>query len=213
MQSHLFETQNLFSIGPYSLQKFSDFFVYDIPNLKSKEEEQKYDPKYKTELCKKFQTTGKCPYGHKCRFAHGKEELISKNCGTNYKKKFCKGFAQKGFCPYGTRCSFIHNEKEFSNTSLSYFYFQTFLFKYTHSPLSFIYSDINENKIKNKRLEVFSELTMNSLNGIYNINLNNIIDSNIKSNSLEHNSSISTISIDENENKKNEIKNEEEDLN
>ena len=28
------------------------------------EEENKFDPKYKTELCKKFQSTGKCPYGY-----------------------------------------------------------------------------------------------------------------------------------------------------
>ena len=42
------------------------------------EEEHKKDPKYKTELCKTFSETGKCPYGFKCRFAHGKEELSKK---------------------------------------------------------------------------------------------------------------------------------------
>ena len=36
------------------------------------EAENKYDIKYKTELCQKFQTTGKCPYRYKCKFAHGK---------------------------------------------------------------------------------------------------------------------------------------------
>ena len=30
--------------------------------------ENKVDPKYKTEICKKFQSTGKCPYGEKCIF-------------------------------------------------------------------------------------------------------------------------------------------------
>ena len=59
------------------------------------EEENKFDPKYKTELCKKYQSTGKCPYGHKCRFAHGKEELLSKTQGVNYKKKQCKTFYEK----------------------------------------------------------------------------------------------------------------------
>ena len=54
------------------------------------EEENKFDPKYKTELCKKFQSTGKCPYGYKCRFAHGKEELLSKSQGLNYKKNHVK---------------------------------------------------------------------------------------------------------------------------
>lgn len=28
--------------------------------------------KYKTELCKKYEEKGLCPYGLKCRFAHGK---------------------------------------------------------------------------------------------------------------------------------------------
>ena len=83
------------------------------------EEENKFDPKYKTELCKKFQSTGKCPYGHKCRFAHGKEELLSKNQGVNYKKKPCKTFYEKGYCPYGSRCNFQHDERKFSEISFS----------------------------------------------------------------------------------------------
>lgn len=34
------------------------------------------EEKYKTELCKNFVSTGKCNYGKKCRFAHGKDELV-----------------------------------------------------------------------------------------------------------------------------------------
>ena len=93
------------------------------------DEENKVDAKYKTELCKKFQSTGKCPYGYKCRFAHGKEELISKLQGINYKKTPCKTFNEKGYCPYGSRCSFRHDERTFSEISFSYFYLQLFLFK------------------------------------------------------------------------------------
>lgn len=59
------------------------------------EEENKFDPKYKTELCKKFQNTGHCPYGFKCRFAHGKEELITKTQGANYKKSNAKHSMKK----------------------------------------------------------------------------------------------------------------------
>jgi len=33
---------------------------------------------YKTELCKKFESSGECPYGPKCQFAHGKRELRDK---------------------------------------------------------------------------------------------------------------------------------------
>ena len=60
------------------------------------EAENKFDPKYKTELCKKFQSTGHCPYGYKCRFAHGKQELITKQQGKNYKKGHVNLFSKKG---------------------------------------------------------------------------------------------------------------------
>ena len=89
------------------------------------EEEHKKDPKYKTELCQKYMETGECPYGIKCRFAHGKNELISKNIGINYKKNLCKSFSKFGFCPYGTRCNFLHNEKK--DFYLPYYYYITFI--------------------------------------------------------------------------------------
>jgi len=31
--------------------------------------------RYKTKMCKNFEITGKCPYGPRCLFAHGKREL------------------------------------------------------------------------------------------------------------------------------------------
>lgn len=30
-------------------------------------------------MCKNFEEMGKCNYGKKCRFAHGKHELVDKN--------------------------------------------------------------------------------------------------------------------------------------
>ena len=54
-----------------------DNYIIELPKLYI-ESEQKRDPKYKTELCKTFSETGKCPYGFKCRFAYLKEELLSK---------------------------------------------------------------------------------------------------------------------------------------
>lgn len=78
------------------------------------------DEKFKTELCKKYSETGKCPYGMKCRFAHGKEELLSKKLCNNYKKKQCKTFYECGYCPYGSRCNFKHNEYSFQNTRIAF---------------------------------------------------------------------------------------------
>lgn len=34
--------------------------------------------KFKTEMCKNWMEYGKCNYGRKCQFAHGKNELVEK---------------------------------------------------------------------------------------------------------------------------------------
>ena len=160
------------------------------------EEENKFDPKYKTELCKKFQSTGKCPYGHKCRFAHGKKELLSKAQGINYKKKPCKTFYEKGYCPYGSRCNFQHDERKFSDTSFSYFYLQLFLFKqYNFMPSrKEFYS--NKSNLLNNRLPVFEELNQNKL---YEIESHEILHDKFNNENSDKNNSFSTISNTSNE--------------
>ena len=160
------------------------------------EEENKFDPKYKTELCKKFQSTGKCPYGHKCRFAHGKKELLSKAQGINYKKKPCKTFYEKGYCPYGSRCNFQHDERKFSDTSFSYFYLQLFLFKqYNFMPSrKEFYS--NKSNLLNNRLPVFEELNQNKL---YEIENHEILHDKFNNENSDKNNSFSTISNTSNE--------------
>jgi butyrate response factor 1 len=106
----------------------------NIKNQKKKlskaimEEEKKRDPKYKTELCKTYSETGECPYGRKCRFAHGKEELFLKDNGINYKKIECKSFSELGFCTYGSRCSFKHDERKINNFKLPFYYVKLFIF-------------------------------------------------------------------------------------
>ena len=138
--------------------------------------------KYKTELCKKFQSTGFCPYGNKCRFAHGKEELITKIQNANYKKEKCKSFYEKGYCPYGIRCNFQHDERKFKDLNFSYFYFRIYLLKY----FGFLKSSNKYNEkakiILNKRLNVFKSLGRNysfndkieyqNNNDMYNSDLN-----------------------------------------
>jgi hypothetical protein len=142
------------------------------------ESEQKKDPKYKTELCKTYSETKKCPYGFKCRFAHGKEELNSKNTGNNYKKKSCKTFLENGFCPYGSRCSFKHDERTLNDIKLPYYYIKTF-----------IYNNFN----CNYRLNIFEEITSS------NINNNNECFKNKDFNDI-NSSSTSTISIESEDN-------------
>ena len=66
--------------------------------------------KYKTELCKNFEETGRCKFGKKCKFAHGKEEMkVKAYVGLQYKTKPCEKFYNLGFCPYGNRCLYLHD--------------------------------------------------------------------------------------------------------
>lgn len=68
--------------------------------------------RYKTELCRPFEENGKCKYGDKCQFAHGKQELRPLNRHPKYKTELCRTFHTSGFCPYGPRCHFIHNQED-----------------------------------------------------------------------------------------------------
>ena len=72
--------------------------------------------KYKTELCRTFEERGYCPYAHKCRFAHGKTELVVVETESS-KKKRCNGFWMNGCCSYGRRCKFGHDEINWENTA------------------------------------------------------------------------------------------------
>ena len=68
--------------------------------------------KYKTELCKFYEMTGKCKYGDNCAYAHGIENLRSKVTNTTaYRTKKCIQFFESGYCPYGSRCQFQHQLK------------------------------------------------------------------------------------------------------
>ena len=77
-----------------------------------KGEAKDFKIKYKTELCKFFEIDGKCKYGDKCAYAHGKENLRSKVTNTTaYRTKKCTQFFETGYCPYGSRCQFAHQLK------------------------------------------------------------------------------------------------------
>ena len=96
------------------------------------------NPKYKTILCKHFDTPQGCSYGEKCQFAHGNKELRaynaqimpqmplgnltkSQNSILNYKIVKCKNFEKDGTCKYGQHCTFAHGDKDLRNKTENMF--------------------------------------------------------------------------------------------
>ena len=92
--------------------------------------------KYKTILCKHFNTPQGCSYGEKCQFAHGNKELRafnsqmipqmnnltkSQNSILNYKIVKCKNFEKDGTCKYGQHCTFAHGDKDLRNKTENMF--------------------------------------------------------------------------------------------
>ena len=82
--------------------------------------------KYKTVLCKHFDTPQGCSYGQKCQFAHGHNELRKKDAQLapliknqnnilNYKIVKCKNWEKDQACKYGSLCTFAHGNSEIRN--------------------------------------------------------------------------------------------------
>jgi len=152
------QINNLNGFKENLIQKYLDLEKNYLSLQNKIKEKNNMKLNYKTELCKKFQTKGYCPYGNKCQFAHGEKELIAKIKGENYKKEKCKSFYQKGYCPYGSRCQFQHDQRKFKDINISYFYLQLFLYKY------YDFFNYNKNYFKNttlykKRLPIFESLS------------------------------------------------------
>lgn len=74
--------------------------------------------KHKTELCKTFEELGCCPYERKCRFAHGKHELVKAPVNSGSKARKCNGFWKNGCCSYGVRCQFGHAEVKWEDSAV-----------------------------------------------------------------------------------------------
>lgn len=83
-----------------------------IDSLGPDQQGQTSTNRYKTELCRPFEENGKCKYGEKCQFAHGKHELRHMVRHPKYKTELCRTYHTTGLCPYGPRCHFIHNQNE-----------------------------------------------------------------------------------------------------
>jgi len=96
--------------------------------LKPKKKVLTDETKYKTEVCRNWSETGQCPYGKKCKFAHGKQDLNEKTqtSKVGYKSKRCTSFHHKLTCMYGVRCLFSHEQRTLGDLSKKNYY-QKFL--------------------------------------------------------------------------------------
>ena len=82
------------------------------------------ESKYKTCLCRHFNSQNGCSLGEKCNFAHGINELRQNNNlknnnekkkefnPLNYKIVKCKYWEKEGSCRYGAICTFAHGNLE-----------------------------------------------------------------------------------------------------
>ena len=128
----------------------------NISNFKGKASDFKI--KYKTELCKFYEMTGRCKYGENCAYAHGIENLRSKVTNTTaYRTKKCIQFFDNGYCPYGSRCQFKHQLKD---NIVNNPYDKGMSYKKILDIISKIENIINIKKLVEKpRLNVFKEIT------------------------------------------------------
>lgn len=78
---------------------------------------QKDNSKYKTELCHKFMTKGKCRYKNFCQYAHGNQELIPKSVKPTFRTRLCDKYHKNLTCAYGSRCQFKHSTYAERNNS------------------------------------------------------------------------------------------------
>jgi hypothetical protein len=144
----------------------------NITNFKGKASD--FKTKYKTELCKFYEMTGKCKYGENCAYAHGIENLRSKVTNTTaYRTKKCIQFFETGYCPYGSRCQFQHQLK---NNILNNPYDSSMNYQKILEIISKSENIRNIKKlVKKPRLDIFKEISGdNSDNNDENELLNDI---------------------------------------
>lgn len=65
------------------------------------------DDRFKTELCRNWTVLGRCPYGSRCRFAHGTDDLRP-SARREGRRLACREYAVTGACEHGERCRFAH---------------------------------------------------------------------------------------------------------
>jgi len=76
---------------------------------------------YKVEICRNFSLTGDCPFGARCTYAHGEEELMPRTLidldklqlvdKETYRCHPCLDHIATGYCPRGSLCTCLHDPR------------------------------------------------------------------------------------------------------
>ena len=132
MQPQINQNKNKLKVNIYIINKIIFIWLKGSSN-----------PRYKTTLCKKFSTPQGCPYGDKCQFAHGEQDLHSygqqnmmnmynhnfnnksQNSLLNYKIVKCKNWEKDKTCKYGALCTFAHGDNEMRNKADNLYQFSS----------------------------------------------------------------------------------------
>jgi len=95
--------------------EFCSHGVLDVDGVCSEDGDRR-DNRFKTELCRNFEISKRCPYGKKCLFAHGQDELRPLIRNPLFKTSPCYWFHKVGICNHGKRCVFAHHHPYFDET-------------------------------------------------------------------------------------------------
>ena len=167
--------------------------------------------KYKTVLCKHFNSQKGCILGLKCQFAHGIIELrqpnrINENDGKkkgpileNYKIVKCKFWEKDHTCKYGSLCTFAHGNEELRTKSDNILQarVQGFLplnninnnFNYVNNFMNPLFFGMNNNNH-----QIYNSSIQNLNNGVSNNNIDNVNNSN-GGNNISNNSNNEQIDL------------------
>lgn len=144
--------------GRYTLDYESSSRSSPLPqNLRGDPNRQ---AKVKTELCRNFSLGLDCPFGSRCNYAHGEDELKYstlfelEKAGlvqdiTSYRAHPCFSFVATGACPYGLRCGNIHDPRIVGK--------HTSWLPHSEVPVSSLETDLNVDKTHHELLASLSQ--------------------------------------------------------
>ena len=139
-----------------SAQTLRDISRNDLNRLNYQDDNVCLEAKTKTELCKNFLDGKVCPFGSRCRFAHGHRELKQRSLMDlkkqglvedidSYRTRPCFTWISTGSCPFNSRCKCLHDSRAKGST-------KSWL-PHVRMPESSLLTDVNVDNIHHLKIE------------------------------------------------------------